>query len=285
MSEPAYRIEQDSMGKVQVPADALYGATISGIFRISTNGTSGTLLHQFVGSSDGRLPQARLVEASNGALYGTTSAGGISNRGTIFKINKDGSDYQILHHFAGHPFAWVPRSIPDRSTKRVLTMERFRGVRVDDVDAHFQQAKAAGAAGHQRTAMQHFFHANQYYRMSDVFLTAEQEAEIPVAGFGIAPNAPPSPQWSLHSDERPDVVPLTEQRPEPVPQSSEPEDAPAEARPEPAETSTPQPEPERGPRRGGSASVAGRILVRARQRSRVRGTCAAAAEEFSWPVR
>jgi len=31
--------------------------------------------------------------------------------------------------------------------------------------------------GHRRTAMQNFFHANQYYRMSDVFLTAEEMAK------------------------------------------------------------------------------------------------------------
>jgi dienelactone hydrolase len=34
------------------------------------------------------------------------------------------------------------------------------------------RAKQALAAGHKRTAMQNFFHANQYYRMSDAFLTA-----------------------------------------------------------------------------------------------------------------
>lgn len=33
----------------------------------------------------------------------------------------------LAFHFAGHPFAWVPRSIPERSTKRVLTMERAIG--------------------------------------------------------------------------------------------------------------------------------------------------------------
>lgn len=33
-------------------------------------------------------------------------------------------------------------------------------------------ARQALAAGHRRNAMQNFFHANQYYRMSDVFLTA-----------------------------------------------------------------------------------------------------------------
>ena len=32
------------------------------------------------------------------------------------------------------------------------------------------KAKRELALGHKRTAMQFFFHANQYYRMSDVFL-------------------------------------------------------------------------------------------------------------------
>src|SRR5216684_4414229 len=39
------------------------------------------------------------------------------------------------------------------------------------------QAKEALAAGHKRTAMEYFFHANQYYRMSDVFLTIAQETK------------------------------------------------------------------------------------------------------------
>ena len=37
------------------------------------------------------------------------------------------------------------------------------------------KGKKALDAGHKQTAMQNFFHANQYYRMSDVFLTHEQE--------------------------------------------------------------------------------------------------------------
>jgi dipeptidyl aminopeptidase/acylaminoacyl peptidase len=38
-----------------------------------------------------------------------------------------------------------------------------------------QKAKESLAAGNQHTAIQYFFHANQYYRMSDVFLTHEDE--------------------------------------------------------------------------------------------------------------
>ena len=39
------------------------------------------------------------------------------------------------------------------------------------------RAKQALAAGRQRTARQYFFHANNYYRMSDVLLTIAEEAE------------------------------------------------------------------------------------------------------------
>jgi dipeptidyl aminopeptidase/acylaminoacyl peptidase len=39
------------------------------------------------------------------------------------------------------------------------------------------KGKQALGAGHRQTAMQHFFHANQYYRMSDVFLTMVEESK------------------------------------------------------------------------------------------------------------
>ena len=37
------------------------------------------------------------------------------------------------------------------------------------------EAKQALAGGHPRTAKQYFFHANNYYRMSDVLLTMAEE--------------------------------------------------------------------------------------------------------------
>src|SRR5215471_15496570 len=37
------------------------------------------------------------------------------------------------------------------------------------------EAKEALTAGHRQTALEKFFHANQYYRMADVFLTIAQE--------------------------------------------------------------------------------------------------------------
>ena len=37
--------------------------------------------------------------ASDGALYGTTYAGGTNGAGTVFRINADGSSYTNLHLF------------------------------------------------------------------------------------------------------------------------------------------------------------------------------------------
>jgi uncharacterized repeat protein (TIGR03803 family) len=85
---------------------ALYGTTQFGgqrrggtLFKVNRDGTSHTVLHHFGSiSGDGRNPQSKLVEGSDGALYGTTDAGGMS-WGTVFKMNKDGSGYLALKKF------------------------------------------------------------------------------------------------------------------------------------------------------------------------------------------
>ena len=51
-----------------------------------------TVLHSFAGGADRQQPQAALVQATNGILYGTTYMGGTNNAGTVFKANPDGSD-------------------------------------------------------------------------------------------------------------------------------------------------------------------------------------------------
>ena len=55
------------------------------LFRMNENGAV-AVLHTFRGP-DGATPFAGLVEASDGNLYGTTFAGGASDKGTIFRIN------------------------------------------------------------------------------------------------------------------------------------------------------------------------------------------------------
>jgi uncharacterized repeat protein (TIGR03803 family) len=69
------------------------------VFKLNRDGSGYQILHDFArDDGDGVFPQGALVEGLDGALYGTTSAGG-SSRGTLFRLSKDGSGYRILHTF------------------------------------------------------------------------------------------------------------------------------------------------------------------------------------------
>ena len=61
-----------------------------------------TVLHQFSGP-DGAKPHAGLISDTAGNLYGTTSAGGLYNAGTVFELVYTGGGYSetILHSFTG----------------------------------------------------------------------------------------------------------------------------------------------------------------------------------------
>jgi uncharacterized repeat protein (TIGR03803 family) len=79
------------------------------VFAIQTNGAGFISLHSFAGGNDGAIPVGRLLFWSN-VLYGTTSAGGLSNNGTIFAINPDGSGYATLYSFTGRSDGAAPQA-------------------------------------------------------------------------------------------------------------------------------------------------------------------------------
>jgi uncharacterized repeat protein (TIGR03803 family) len=81
----------------------LAGASARGtVFRISLTGDF-TLLHTFTGGAgDGAGPQSALVQATDGNFYGTTNAGGTSNKGTLYRMTPGGTA-TVLHSFAGFP--------------------------------------------------------------------------------------------------------------------------------------------------------------------------------------
>jgi uncharacterized repeat protein (TIGR03803 family) len=101
-------------GVLEASDGRLYGSTAGGgandagsLFRINKDGNAYQLLYSFPGTNGGgRAPRARLLEGSDGALYGTTEFGGLTNStffgpGTLFKINRDGGDFSVLHQFTG----------------------------------------------------------------------------------------------------------------------------------------------------------------------------------------
>ena len=95
-------------GLVEGADGAIYGTTVGGgasglgtVFRMSKAGTTFTVLHSFsANAADGQNPYAGVIEGSDGWLYGTTTQGGSDNRGTVFKLRKDGSSYLVLHSFS-----------------------------------------------------------------------------------------------------------------------------------------------------------------------------------------
>jgi uncharacterized repeat protein (TIGR03803 family) len=95
---------------VQGADSVLYGTTFFGggpadagtVFKVNTNGGGYDVLRSFTKSGgDGQNPDAALMQASNGALYGTTYSGGASNAGSIFTLGTSGLGYSLLHSFKG----------------------------------------------------------------------------------------------------------------------------------------------------------------------------------------
>ncbi|HEV2301269.1 MAG TPA: choice-of-anchor tandem repeat GloVer-containing protein [Stellaceae bacterium] len=102
-------------GLITDETGALYGTTVIGVpgggsqfgivFRLSPRGDGRyrkSILHAFAGE-DGAGPQGQLlIDTATGVLYGTTTAGGHANMGTIFELtpNSDGSySESVLHGF------------------------------------------------------------------------------------------------------------------------------------------------------------------------------------------
>ncbi len=87
-------------------AGNLYGTTYQGgaanvgvVYELDAGGQE-TVLYSFLGGTDGANPKAGLIFDADGNLYGTTSAGGSANAGTVFKI--DAAHHEtVLYTFTG----------------------------------------------------------------------------------------------------------------------------------------------------------------------------------------
>jgi uncharacterized repeat protein (TIGR03803 family) len=96
-------------GLIQATDGNFYGVTgyggaytLGSVFKITPSGTLTTLYSFCSGGvdncTDGDLPFAALVQATNGNLYGAASGGGADNNGTIFEITTSGA-LTTIHSF------------------------------------------------------------------------------------------------------------------------------------------------------------------------------------------
>src|SRR6266566_581339 len=95
----------EPLGGLILSDNRLYGVARDGgssfngtVFALTTDGTEFTILHSFIATSDGHDAQARLIISGN-TLYGTATLGGSANRGTVFALNTDGTQFRTLHSF------------------------------------------------------------------------------------------------------------------------------------------------------------------------------------------
>jgi uncharacterized repeat protein (TIGR03803 family) len=94
-------------GLIRDAAGNLYGTTNGGgaagagvVFKVDTSGNE-TVLYGFTGGDDGAYPLwVVLARDWDGNLYGTTSSGGTTNAGVVFKIDTSGNE-TVLHSFTG----------------------------------------------------------------------------------------------------------------------------------------------------------------------------------------
>ncbi|MCL4786852.1 MAG: hypothetical protein KJ070_08670 [Verrucomicrobia bacterium] len=85
--------------------DTLYGMTALGgsmgagtVFKLNTNGSGYTVLKEFDPFTEGSAPYWGLTLHGT-TLYGCTSTGGAFGRGTVFKLETDGSGFAVLKEF------------------------------------------------------------------------------------------------------------------------------------------------------------------------------------------
>jgi uncharacterized repeat protein (TIGR03803 family) len=87
----------------------LFGMTQDGgtrdqgtIYRVDANTGDFSLVRNFTGgATDAAKPMGSLI-LSGSVLYGLSNFGGSSDYGTVFKLNSDGTGFQLLHSFTGN---------------------------------------------------------------------------------------------------------------------------------------------------------------------------------------
>ena len=95
-SSPASTLIRGSDGKLYGMTQAGGTSNMGTIYSVNTNGTNYTRLLDFDRTLKGAYPGGKLTEGIDGLLYGTTYFGGVNNLGIVFKIARNGANFQKI---------------------------------------------------------------------------------------------------------------------------------------------------------------------------------------------
>ncbi|MGM9490194.1 choice-of-anchor tandem repeat GloVer-containing protein [Ideonella sp. YS5] len=73
-----------------------YGTTRASVFRFNAGTGKLKELHRFNNDTDGSGCESALVFGPDGRLWGTNPFGGAGNKGTLFRMNTDGSGFEVV---------------------------------------------------------------------------------------------------------------------------------------------------------------------------------------------
>ncbi len=102
-------------GVVEGPDGRIYGTFSHGgdpvngrgvVFAINKDGSGYTKLKVFTNASEGRTPSGTPVFGEDGKIYSTCQQGGTNDLGTIFRMDPDGTDFEVLHQCAMATGGW-----------------------------------------------------------------------------------------------------------------------------------------------------------------------------------
>jgi uncharacterized repeat protein (TIGR03803 family) len=97
--DPYASLIRDAAGNLYSTVDYGGNSFAGAVFKVAPNGTE-TVLYSFTGGTRWRISLFTVVRDGAGNLYGTTSTGGSSNAGVVFKVDPGGTE-TVLHSFTG----------------------------------------------------------------------------------------------------------------------------------------------------------------------------------------
>ena len=105
-------------GGLTLSGGTLYGFTAKGgvsnggtVFKLGTNGTGYSVLRQITSAADGFEPLGPPV-VKGPIIYGYAPLGGVSNAGTAFLLNTNGTGFTVLRNFSGLTDGGLPFTSP-----------------------------------------------------------------------------------------------------------------------------------------------------------------------------